>query len=145
MPAASTALPRGHRAEPSLSDRTNHHVRRDEAERLLYLAAYLEDEADRLLVEQVCQHGRPLRELATMRGTTPRLVERHYQSLIKHLKDPVYRYLTVNAALLRPEVRRTAQARYFGRRTLRDTAGHLGRSLHEVRKHITIVQAMARA
>jgi len=145
MPTSTTAPSPTRRAEPSQRDRSNHHGRRDQSELLLYRAAFLEDEADRLLVEQVCQHGRPLRELATMQGVAPKLIERHYNALIRYLKDPSYSYLTVNAALLRPEVRRTAQARYFGRRTLRQTAKHLGLSLHEVRKHITIVQALAKA
>jgi len=93
----------------------------------------------------VCRYGRPLCEVAALQGLHARAVEPEYQRLIKHLKHPAYVYLMTSSALLDPEVRRTAEARYFGRRTLRETARCRRRSLHEVRKHLTIVEALATA
>lgn len=106
--------------------------RRQRVQRLLELARHLE-ESDRLLVEQVYRHGRPLSELARACRISPRNLQVRLSKAIRRMGQPDFLFLAYRSHLLDPPTRSAAK-RVVGRGlTYREAAGQLGVSLHDLR------------
>jgi len=125
------------------SDQNRRQGFRDKTERRLGLAEHLPD-ADRIMLEQVLGQGISMAELARLTGRKPDEIRRRVARLIKHVEQPIYRFLILHAELLDGPTRRTAERVIFGVRSLRAAADELGISLHQVRQHMRTVMALAR-
>ncbi len=116
---------------------------RERVERRLALAEHL-PKADRLLLQQVLEKGLPVAQLARLMGRRPQQLRRRIRKLIRHMEQPIYRFMILHADLLSPDTRRTAELVVFGVRSLRQAADELNLSLHQVREHMITVRAIGR-
>ena len=122
--------------------RRGRHVGRHHAETILSLAQHLTQE-DRLLIEQVYRHGVPAAHLAKLAGTPSRVMHRRIASLVRRMRDPLFRYVAGHLELLPQDTRATARRVVLQGQSLRQSAKQTGLSLHHTRKHLQTVRVMA--
>jgi len=115
---------------------------RDQVERLLERADYLED-ADRLLVEQVYRHGMPVTDIARLTGDRPRNLQRRVAKLLKRLNSKLFLYVISHKDSLASSVRRSSELVVLHGHSLRRAASLSHRSLHQIRQDIRALRAMA--
>ena len=116
-------------------DQQRRQEQRDRVEQLLFWAAYLPEE-DRLLLEQVYQHGQRISEVAKLMKVRPRALQRRVQRLVQRLADKRFRFVARHLDLLPRELRGVAKLRVLEGRSLRSTAARSGLSLHQVRQRL---------
>lgn len=119
-------------------------LRRAWVERILDLARHL-DEPDRLLIEQVYRHGRPIAELARLTGTNMRTLQRRVAHLILRMRRRDYQFVACQPELLPKHVRRVAQHVILEGKSLREAAEKTNLSLHQVRDYRLVAQTLAEA
>jgi len=115
---------------------------RELGERLVRLAEHL-PAGDRVLLEQAFGRGMGMTELAILTGTSYRRLRRRILRLARRVQSPTYRFLITHGTLLTPEVRRTCEHRVFHGCSLRQTARVTQQSLHTVRRHAVMLDALA--
>lgn len=113
-------------------------------ERVLALAEHLGQD-DRLLIEQVYQHGMSPREIACLMGARPRTVRTRLRQILRHLHTPEFRYMVLRGHRLPRPTRQVGQIVFLHRSSLRRAAGQLECSLHHVRQHAQVIHTLARA
>lgn len=116
---------------------------RQAADRLCARASYL-PAGDRLVIEQVYQRGLSVTEVARLRGTSPRRMQRRVARLLCRMRQPAFAFVAERGDLLPREVRATARRVVLSGMSLRRTAEATGQTLHQVRQHMRTVQALAR-
>ena len=138
----TTPIPRSDHLAADPADNTRRLDRRDRIELLLDLAAHL-PETDRLLVEQVFRHGLPAADVARLVGEPPRRVQRRLTRLVRRLRCPLYRYVTLHMELLPRPSHPVARLHILHGRSLRDTAAASDLTLHRVRQHLRTIRTLA--
>ncbi len=116
---------------------------RQRIERVLALAEHLGDD-DRLLVEQVYQHGMSPAEIACLLGKRTRTVRCRLRQILEDLQTPEFRYMVLRGHRLPPPTRQVGQVVVLHRCSLRRAAARLACSLHHVRQHMQIIQTLSR-
>ncbi|WP_428387549.1 sigma factor-like helix-turn-helix DNA-binding protein [Mucisphaera sp.] len=116
---------------------------RSHAERVLRLAPLLPSD-ERLLLEQVYRHGLSIADLARLTGLPPRTLQRRIRNIVKRLNSDLFRFVAAQEDILPRTVRPTARRVAIHGRSLRAAARESGLTLHRVREHMRIVQALAR-
>lgn len=114
------------------------------SELLVSLAQFLPPQ-DRALVLAIHNHGKSVRETATLLGQPPRAVGRRVHQLVARLTQPVYRFVLLHAKEWTPPVRAVATAVFIHGKPLRSAAHALGLSYHQARRHRDAVLVMAQA
>ena len=118
------------------------HHRRDQVEQLLERAQYL-SEPDRLLIEQVYQHGISITDLARLTNNPSRSLRRRVVRLIQRMDSPMFMFVVRNQFRLPPEALRVGQLVLCQGHSLRRAAKVAGRSLHHIRRHLQTVYDLA--
>lgn len=117
---------------------------RHRIEQVLMRAEYL-DQPDRALLDQVLARNVRPRQIAAVTGCTARCVQRRVRRLVLHLTDPAVLHILRNHRKWEASTGRVALCVLVQRRTLRDTAGELNLSLHEVRQCVQKVKGLLEA
>lgn len=104
-------------------------------------AKYLPD-ADRALVHDVFELGRPLAEVASVRSENPRRLSRRLHRIAGRLLDPRFRYVAQHRAQWKPARREVAGACVLEGLSIREAAERLHMSTHTVRKHKEAIDAL---
>lgn len=114
---------------------------RDLCEDVLRRAEFL-DAADRALLDQVLGHAVKPREVAVVAGRSTRTIQRRVALLCRRLTDPKVMYVLRHHHKWAKPMAQVGLAVWVRRWTLRRTAGHLGLSLHHVRRHVEAVRSL---
>ena len=118
-------------------------LKRNQIEELLALADYLPAK-DRILIEHVLGQGMPIARVAQLYQRPSRQLQRRTASIIKRLSNKLFKFVALHLNVLPPETRTTAKYVVLHGLSLRETARTTGKSLHQVRQHMSTVQAAAR-
>ena len=118
-------------------------ILRGRIERLIDRAQYLAP-ADRALVEQVYGQGTSLAAVARLMGQPPRTLQRRFGRIMQRVNSKEFTFVCRHQALLSGPQRQVARKVIFQGQTLRQAAAYTGMSLHQVRRHLHEVQALAR-
>lgn len=120
------------------------HVPRERLEQVLALAAHLGDD-DRLLIEQVYEHGMSPTEVACLLGKRPRSVRARLEQILRHIRSAEFRFMVLRGQRLPRATREVGRVVVLERHSLRQAANLLGCSLHHVRQHMQVIQALMQA
>lgn len=118
-------------------------IRRDQFERILFLAQHL-DGPDRLLIEQVYQHKMNPAEIARLMGQHSRNVRARLRRIVKHLRKPEFRFMVLRPDMLTPTTRRVGELVILRRMSLRRAAHEMDCTLHLIRQHLQALRTLAR-
>ncbi|MEL7473142.1 MAG: hypothetical protein AAGK04_07480 [Planctomycetota bacterium] len=118
--------------------------RRELTEALLERSSRLPDE-ERALIEAVYREGRPVVEIARLRGESPRPLRRRVRRLVERVMSERFGFVARRVAEWTPNRRRVAEACVLHGCSLREAAERLRLSLHAVRRHSDAVQALFEA
>lgn len=118
-------------------------ILRGRIERLIDRAQYLAT-TDRALLEQVYGQGTSLTAVARLMGQTPRTLQRRFAKIIQRVNNKEFVFVARHQALLSQPQRQVARKVVLQGKTLRQTAVESGLSLHQVRRHLQEVHALAR-
>lgn len=110
--------------------------RRRQVQRLLDLAEHL-DASDRLLVEHVYRHGRPISELAKIVHRPPRALQLRLARLLKRMSTTEFQFMTRASHTLNPPTRSVARRVICQGQSYRCAAAQLHVTIHHVRTHMT--------
>jgi len=111
---------------------------RDLNDRLLRRATYLKPE-DRVLLNNIYQHGMTQRELAALMGICSQTVSRRANRLCQRLNSEIFSFVLVNRGKWKRKRRRVAELYFLQGYALRETVARSGESMHQVRKHVQAV------
>ncbi len=114
---------------------------REMAEVLVGRAEWLGDE-DRAIVSAVYQDGISAKDLANIRGQSPRCVRRRIHALVQRITSDEFAFVLRARDQWPPTRRRVATACVLRGMSLREAGDKLGLSLHAVRKHMDAVRAL---
>ena len=103
------------------------------------------EESDRLLVEQVYRHGVQIADVARLSGRSPKNLRRRVDKLLKHMNGPLFSFMLAHGGLLSGATRRTAELVILKGYSLRRASEINNQSLHQTRRHMQTVQALAQA
>lgn len=140
-PDAPSALHR-HDVERA-SDLRRRHARRV-VEQLVAAAAALPD-PERILIQTAYADGRPVTEIAKLRGEDPRSLRRRIRTLVRRVLTPEFAYVALHRAAWPRTRRRVGELCVLEGRSLREAAEVLDVSLHAVRRHRDTIIALAEA
>lgn len=115
---------------------------REQNDQILALAEHL-NPAERALIESVYDRGIPVAELARAAGVPASRLQNRVRTIMRHLTDPVFRYVVANFEHWQSPTRDIAQAIILHRRTQRDTAASLNVTVHRVRQEIARIRHIA--
>ena len=118
--------------------------KRELAERVLMRSAWV-DGPDRELLEQVLGRGVRPRSVAAVSGVSVRTVQRRVAGLVKRLTDGDVEVVLRRHGQWPAETSSVALAVWVRGKTLRETAGELGMSLHRVRQEVQLVRGLLAA
>lgn len=104
-------------------------------------AKHLPD-ADRALIWDVFELGRPLAEVAGARAESPRRLSRRLHRITGRLLDPRFRFVAEHRVKWRPARRQVAGACILEGLSIREAALRLKMSQHTVRKHKEAIEAL---
>lgn len=122
-------------------------LRREQAEHLVQRAAVLPD-PDRILVELALREGRPVADIAAVRGVPYQVLRRHLNRILRRLVSDEFIFVSRQLSPPHGECpwssvrRRVAQACVLHGLSMRRAARVLNLSLHTVRKHRHALAAM---
>lgn len=131
------------RAEPDYADLGRRIDRRRWLGRVLSLARHL-PAADRRLIEQVYAHGVALHHIAQLTGRNRHHVARRLAALLRRMRQPAFRFVAEDHALLPEELRPVARLVFVDGHTFRAASRMTGRSLHQVRLDVQTLNVLAR-
>jgi len=115
--------------------------RRDLADLLTQRAELLPPE-DRALLLSIYRENLTAREVAALRGVSPRSVRRRLRTLVERVLSPRFEVVLRERASWPPTRRRVATATVIEGRTMRQTASALTLSLHAVRRQMLAIDAL---
>ncbi|MBX3363377.1 MAG: hypothetical protein KF866_01320 [Phycisphaeraceae bacterium] len=116
-------------------------LQRDHAETLLRRAEYL-PEHDRLILVAALHDGRSSAEIACLAQSHPSSIRRRLRTLLKRLGSPRFIFVMRQHEHWPPVRRRIAVACELHGLSSRQAAGALGISLHIVRRHRLVIDAL---
>lgn len=118
--------------------------KRNDIERLLNLAAEFA-EPDRLLVQQIFQHGMPIRQAARLLNVAESTLHRRLRTLLQRTRDPLFTFVACHQHNLPKHLRPTAKRIVLQGQSLREAADNTQQSLHTIRQHMQAIRALAQA
>ncbi len=117
-------------------------TQRDLAERVLIRSEWLMPD-ERALLAAVYRDGATTVELAALSGMSPKSVRTRVKRLVARVLSPGFEFVMRRRDSWPAERRRVATAFFLQGRSQRDAARFLRLTLHEVRRHIDAVRALA--
>lgn len=124
-----------------IAEHRRHLEVRDLAETVLRRAEFL-DANERALLEQVLGKGVRPRDIAAVAGCPTRKVQRQVRAITRRLTDPAVVHVLRHRAQWDRLTAEVATAVWVRGWTYRDTAEHLGISLHRVRQKVEAVRGI---
>ena len=118
------------------------HGVRDRREAWLRLAEHL-PAGDRLLLQQLYDHGLTVQDLARLTQTCPRKLERRAHRLIQRIEHPGYAYTLLHSQTLGEDRLRVARRLFLEGQTLRQITRETHLSMHAVRQHAGALRTLA--
>ena len=104
-------------------------------------AAYL-NPTDRFLIEQVFRHGLPVRSIARQMKKPNENIYRLVGKLVTRVESKPFKFVTGHLPLLPKHLKSTAQLAVLEGLSQRDVAKLTGKSLHQVRRELTMIQGL---
>lgn len=98
---------------------------------------------DATLLEAYYRHGQTCREIAALCGSTPQRIWRRLKRLRLRLSSRTFVVAASPDSRLRGVQRTVARELFINGRSMRHVSQSLGLTLHEVRRHATLVRLLA--